>query len=206
MALKIFQLFGEIRHVNRYWQLLIIFMIVVTASLSFFFTSLSVSLAQSSPTVFDRLPAPPPIPVGTPTTPAETVQPRNLPSLPLPPTPLSDNISPTTSPTTDPPSAIREYTFQAPDSPEISIPIEPASANVPENANIAKRRIIRVEVIGDTQKILAQVKQIEPLAFIQVGKGTIQAGVFPNSNAAQQRIQQLKQQGLSATMSTNSLP
>ena len=206
MAPKIFQLFGETRYANRYWQLLITLMVIFAVSLGFFCTSLTVTLAQSSPAVLDRLPAPPPIPVGAPTSPAETAQPSNFPSLPPPPSPSPNNVAPATPSTTDPPAAIREYTFQAPDSLEISIPIEPASTNVPENDNIAKRRIIRVEVVGDTQKILAQVKQIEPLAFIQVGKGTIHAGVFPDSNAAQQRIQQLQQHGLSATMSTNSLP
>ena len=196
------RLFSEIQQINRYWQLLIISVMVIIAFFCFFLASLTGAFAQSSPSVLERLPAPPPVPIGASASPTEPSQSGNLPPLPPPPSPSSDNASPASQATITPPSVIREYTFQAPDSSTIPISIEPTAA-VPQNADLTKPRVIRVEVIGNSQTILAQVKKIEPLAFIQVGKGTIQAGIFPNSKAAQQRIQRLEQQGLSTIISTD---
>ena len=204
MEPRISRLFGKTRDLNRYWQLLIIPILAITAFVSLFITPLTGVFAQSSPTVVERLPAPPPISVSTPASPVEPNPPASLPELPPPPSPSSSNALPSTPNPAPQPSVIREYTFQAPGSSAAPIPVEPTAANGQQNRNIAKRSMIRVEVMGDSQSILAQVKKIEPLAFIQIGKGTIQAGVFPNSTAAQQRIQQLEQQGLSAIISAGS--
>ena len=55
-----------------------------------------------------------------------------------------------------------------------------------------------MEVVGGTQSILAQVKTIEPQAFIRSGEGVIQVGSFSNLTNAEQLRRQLIIQDLSA--------
>lgn len=73
----------------------------------------------------------------------------------------------------------------------------------PKNTNIVKTStsstvLYRVQVMGTTEILLNQVKQIEPLAFIRNGEGVIQAGLFQEKHQAEQRMSVLSQEGLSA--------
>lgn len=136
--------------------------------------------AQTSPPVLNRLPAPPPIPTGKPPT-------SPMPEVPVELTPAVPAMPP----------AIREYTFEAPPAKPIPIPQnEPAATSLP-NSPVAGK-LYRVEVAGDSQEALFQVRQVEPLAFVRVGEGVIQAGLFPDAGAAQKRLLALQQQGLAA--------
>ena len=56
----------------------------------------------------------------------------------------------------------------------------------------------RVEVQGEGDLLLTQVKRIEPLAFVRIGEGVIQAGLFQQQYQAEERVRQLETQGLSA--------
>jgi hypothetical protein len=98
------------------------------------------------------------------------------------------------------PTAIREYTFQAPQAEPIAIPSQTTSNTPLSSSPVSTDKLYRVEVVvvGDTEEVLAQVRQVEPLAFVRVGEGLIQAGLFPDAGEAQQRLLALQQQGLAA--------
>lgn len=144
----------------------------------------TLTLAQNAPAVMDRLPAPPPIPSGTPSAETETAPITDFPAVDSTP------VAP------DKTSEVREYNFEAPPSEvEPSVPSSStATSSFPE--------LYRVEVTGDTDPLLSQVKSIEPLAFIRPGEGVIQAGLFQNPQQAEERAQQLASQGISATVVT----
>ncbi|MGH2413268.1 MAG: hypothetical protein ACRDEA_06180, partial [Microcystaceae cyanobacterium] len=116
--------------------------------------------AQNAYPVSETLPPPPPAynPIPTP-----TVVPVEL-----------APVAPISTP------AIREYNFEAPQSPEVLVPqnrtVNPSnhSSNSPAIAIL-----YRVEVSGDNEFVLSKVKLIEPLAFVRPGEGVIQAGLFP---------------------------
>jgi hypothetical protein len=139
--------------------------------------------AQTSPRVVNRLPAPPPIPTGKPSNP-------KIPKAPVQPTTAAPAM----------PTAIREYTFQVPQAEPIAIPSQTTSNTPLSSSPVSTDKLYRVEVVvvGDTEEVLAQVRQVEPLAFVRVGEGLIQAGLFPDAGEAQQRLLALQQQGLAA--------
>jgi hypothetical protein len=92
---------------------------------------------------------------------------------------------------------VREFTFQAPSG---STPA-PASSNhqpsVP-SSNTTTTNFYRVEVSASDATILEKVKAIEPFAFWQQEQQIVYAGRFYQKDQAQQRVQELTQQGLSA--------
>lgn len=141
--------------------------------------------AQTSPRVLNRLPAPPPIPTGKSPN-------SNVPKAPvgLPPAVPAG------------PPAIREYTFEAPQAEPIPIPKNKTANTSLPSSPVPPAKFYRVEVVGDTEGVLAQVRQVEPLAFVRLGEGVIQAGLFSEADAAQQRLLGLQQQGLSAKVVT----
>ena len=59
-------------------------------------------------------------------------------------------------------------------------------------------RFYRVQVKGKEASLLSQVKIIEPMAFIRESEGVIHAGMFQESQQAQQRVQELQKRGVSA--------
>lgn len=96
-----------------------------------------------------------------------------------------------------PPSSpvAREYVFQSPQAKPSKVPSRSPSASP-----------YRVEVIGKDRELLSKVKKIEPLAFIRLGEGVIQAGLFQEQQQAQQRVRELKSKGFSArVISVNSM-
>ena len=129
--------------------------------------------------------------------------------LPPPPVPKMVNSEPPVSPVTPTPpteessTPIKEYTFSAPQSvPNKPLAEDPAPSEIQtintqptQNANF-----YRVEVNGQNHSLLSQVKTVEPMAFIRQSEGVIHAGLFQNSQQAEKRVQELKNQGLSATV------
>ncbi|MBJ7898566.1 MAG: hypothetical protein GC158_01305 [Cyanobacteria bacterium RI_101] len=73
-------------------------------------------------------------------------------------------------------------------------PSSPRQSPVSPNGAI----FYRVQVKGDSPRLLAQVKQIEPLAYVSQTDQTIQAGTFTQNHLAQERLEQLTRQGLEA--------
>jgi hypothetical protein len=147
--------------------------------------TLTGTTAQTSPRVLNRLPAPPPIPTGKPSNSPVPKAPAELP-------PAAPAMPP----------AIREYTFEAPQAEPIPIPKNKTANTSLPSSPVPPAKFYRVEVVGDTEEVLAQVKQVEPLAFVRLGEGVIQAGLFSDAGAAQQRLLGFQQQGLSAKVVT----
>jgi cell division protein FtsN len=88
----------------------------------------------------------------------------------------------------------REFTFRAPQTP----PTE-AQNNTPLPSYTSDaEKLFRVEVLGRSEAMLARVRAIEPTAFIRRGETVIQVGLFRGRSQAEQRLQQLESQGLSA--------
>lgn len=161
----------------------------------------AVSFAQSVGT----LPAPPPLRV-----------PKNaVPPTYIEPTPeISETIPVPTVPTNSKSSsAIREYTFQAPTSPNTSTSpstTNPITPSVPETSKTSETSLpisqppdktpslYRVEVAYSKASVLSQVQAVEPLAFVRQSEGVIHAGMFQQSQQAQQRVLELERQGVSA--------
>jgi hypothetical protein len=91
----------------------------------------------------------------------------------------------------------REYNFQAPQP-------EPGSFSgrnnviAPPNPTDKQIAFYRVQVIANDISILSVVKKVEPLANFQPQQGVIYAGLFTQQQQAQQRVQKLAAQGLSA--------
>ncbi len=141
---------------------------------------------------------------------AQTTSNRKLPPPPLPKmvTPQSsvDEVSPMSvevTPADETSNPIKEYTFQAPQTlPAQTLDSESATSeiktiNTQPNQNPS---FYRVEVAGENPSLLSQVKTIEPMAFIRQSEGVIHAGMFQHSQQAEKRVQQLKNQGLTATV------
>lgn len=135
---------------------------------------------------------------------AQTTSNRELPPPPVPKMVNSESpINPVTPATEESSSPIKEYTFSAPQSVRTQPLAEDTSPSgiktinnqPPQNANF-----YRVEVSGQNHSLLSQVKTIEPMAFIRESEGVIHAGVFQHSQQAEQRVQELKNQGLPATV------
>ena len=79
--------------------------------------------------------------------------------------------------------------------PVLTPPIASDARIVPSNPSL-----YRVQVMGNSPQLLAQVRKIEPLAFIREADNTIQAGTFPEASLAQQRIHLLTEQGIPAQL------
>lgn len=133
-----------------------------------------------------------------------------LPPPPLPkmvtPQPSADEVSPLSvevTPTDETASPIKEYTFEAPQSvPAQTLEQTSTTSEVRTNHTQTNQNpsFYRVEVVGDNSSLLSQVKTIEPMAFIRQSEGVIHAGMFQHSQQAEERVQQLKNQGLPATV------
>ncbi|MDJ0662894.1 MAG: hypothetical protein QNJ42_25910 [Crocosphaera sp.] len=141
---------------------------------------------------------------------AQTTSNRELPPPPLPkmvtPQPSADDVSPSSievTPADETVPPIKEYTFEAPQSLPAQT-LEPTSATSEIKINNTQRNqnpsFYRVEVVGDNSSLLSQVKTIEPMAFIRQSEGVIHAGMFQHSQQAAERVQQLQNQGLPATV------
>jgi hypothetical protein len=50
--------------------------------------------------------------------------------------------------------------------------------------------------VGNSDTLLWQVRKVEPLAFVRLGEGTIQGGLFGQQQQAQRRVEELKKLGL----------
>ena len=66
------------------------------------------------------------------------------------------------------------------------------------NRRNKNKRTYRVEVRGDSALILAQVRRIEPQAFVRSGEGKIQAGLFLEKKNARKLVEELEAYGLQA--------
>ena len=164
--------------------------------------STSVSLAQST----SNQPLPPP-PI------LKNVTPASPETVPIPlqdTTPSSDNIRSTEITPSQP---LKEYTFQAPQTPPNQtlsnsdnqpLPAVFQSQPTPTPQPVAQPRetpsFYRVEVTGNQTALLSQVKVIEPMAFIRKTEGVIHAGMFQTSQQAQERVNELLNQGVNATI------
>ena len=131
------------------------------------------TLAQSGMTAAQNAPTPLPLPPSVPSGNSRTLNqfPASQMTPTYPPQPAQGN----------------EYDIQKPQSPGVP-PSVPSSSSV----------LYRVEIKGYSQELLTQVKDIEPLAFIRIGEGVIQAGIFQQQLQAEERVRQLQAQGISA--------
>ena len=82
----------------------------------------------------------------------------------------------------------REYTFKAPDS------------DISNRDRLGRVGGYKVEVHGNSDDLLQQVKNIEPTAFIK--ENTIQVGIFARQNNAEDLVRQLAAKGLRARIVT----
>lgn len=142
-------------------------------------------------------------------------------NLELPPPPLPKMVSPQSSPepvpvmsvevipVNDSSTPIKEYTFEAPQTlPAQTIENEPSTSEIKTikyqpptiSQPTQNPNLYRVEVPGHNPSLLSQVKIIEPMAFIRQSEGVIHAGMFQHSQQAQKRVQELKNQGVRATV------
>lgn len=92
----------------------------------------------------------------------------------------------------------QEYNFQAPQPDYSSIPSNYPPNSVDKLVEFYRVEVMVEEVKGEDKSLLSQVKQIEPFAYIQTNNGVIYAGLFQDQREAQQRVQQLTNQGLSS--------
>lgn len=148
--------------------------------------------AQSKTMTIAELPPPPPVPAAS-SLPDSF---DNLTPLSIPPSSNIPTFEPTQATPNIPPTPVfPEYNFQAPQptpnavNNEVTAPPQPTDKQIP---------FYRVEVIADDISVLSEVKKVEPLAFVQQQQGVIYAGLFIEQQKAQQRVQQLASQGLSA--------
>ena len=81
---------------------------------------------------------------------------------------------------------------------ELPVSTERDTDRVAPRASREEKNTYRVEVPGNTAILLAQVKRIEPAAFIRPGEGTIQAGLFSAKKNAEERVEELEGYGLKA--------
>ncbi len=128
---------------------------------------------------------------------------------PLPPPPSPKMVTPQSSspsqslpisvevsPAEESAAPIKEYTFSAPQ--PLPAQTEKVSPSLPQSQSTGNPRFYRVEVKGKEVSVLSQVQAIEPMAFIRESEGVIHAGMFQESQQAQQRVQELQQRGVSA--------
>lgn len=87
------------------------------------------------------------------------------------------------------PNNQQESNFQAP-------PFTPR-----RSLDFPARSLYRVDIYGDSPLLLAQVRTVEPEAFVRQN-GVIQAGVFADQFNAQQRVRVLESQGIRAQINT----
>ena len=83
----------------------------------------------------------------------------------------------------------RELDFQAPNRP---------------NTYRSNSRRFRVDIKGDSPLLLAQVKKLEPEAFVRSREGVIQAGSYSDRYYAEQRIRELATLGIIAEITASS--
>ncbi len=141
---------------------------------------------------------------------AQVTSNRELPPPPSPkmvtPQPSVNQVSPISvevTPAQESATPIKEYTFQAPQ----TIPAQTINETrpTPEIKKTNGQRtqspsFYRVEVAGQNPSLLSQVKAIEPMAFIRQSEGVIHAGMFQHSQQAAERVQQLQNKGVKATV------
>ncbi len=114
-------------------------------------------------------------------------------TVPLPPPVTSENSTTTNTPLIEfsqnngVPIPV-EYEYQSPQ-------VSPVYSNSTE-ANT----IYRVEVPSENELLLQSVRAVEPTAFIRRGEGVIQVGLFQNTTNAQNMIQKLSAQGITARL------
>jgi len=100
----------------------------------------------------------------------------NLAQSPLPPPPKSDQDQDV-------------YQFEAPDS-----TLPPPNSN----SSPAAETLFRVQVYGSSEQLLALVRRVEPSAFVRPGENVIQAGLFSETENAQELVRSLSEQGIQA--------
>lgn len=96
-----------------------------------------------------------------------------------------------TVPSLNPNGGRREYNFQAP--PDLA---PPRDLYRPQGS------LYRVVVNSSHPDLLAQIKQVEPTAFVMRNQGMIQAGVFSTAENAQRRVQELRDFGIPSVVIT----
>ncbi|MGK7932334.1 MAG: hypothetical protein AB4041_13005 [Microcystaceae cyanobacterium] len=149
--------------------------------------SIAVNAQTLPPPPTIRVPSKPPTPAPLPptSTPVTTPQPVEVPVS----TPTSNSAAS---------SSVREFTFQAP-SGSTPAPTSTTENNQPSVLSATTTaNFYRVEVSASDGTILEKVKAIEPFAFWQQEQQIVYAGRFHQKDQAQQRVQELTQQGLSA--------
>ncbi len=77
-------------------------------------------------------------------------------------------------------------------------PTPPSPTPQVTNRTNKNKKTYRVEVRGDSALILAQVRRIEPQAFVRSGEGKIQAGLFREKKNARELVEELEAYGLQA--------
>lgn len=81
------------------------------------------------------------------------------------------------------------YQFEAPDS-----TLPPPNSN----SSPAAETLFRVQVYGSSEQLLALVRRVEPSAFVRPGENVIQAGLFSETENAQELVRSLSEQGIQA--------
>jgi cell division protein FtsN len=150
------------------------------------FSHATVAIAQNPPPVLHRLPPPPPV--------------REVPNSPTSPDRLPATNVPPAESTSVPPnnaSVVREYRFRAPQTAPNPVP-----SNSSPRYSPTATELYRVEVLARSEAILARVRKVEPMAFVRRGETVIQVGLFRTRSQAEQRLHELKTQGLSARVVT----
>ena len=161
------------RYSCSFWQVLAINTWLLISLGGFFPLFLSTpTLAESGPIIAEQLPPPPPISPRGRRTRTRRYHLRQRTELEPP---LNSRSSET-----------REYTFSAPN-------------NSSSFSNRAQS--YRVEVFGNSQTLLNQVRDIEPKAFRK--GGVIQAGIFTDQSNAEELVRQLTIQGLWSRIISN---
>ncbi len=67
-----------------------------------------------------------------------------------------------------------------------------APSNAPSNT------LFRVQVYGSSEQLLTLVRRVEPSAFVRSGENVIQAGLFAETENAQELVRSLSEQGIEA--------
>ena len=164
---------NSLRSFGSFWQILAINTWLLISLGGFFPLFLSApALAESRPSITEQLPPPPPL------------------------SPRSRNIrtrryhlrqrTELEPPVNDRNNDNREYTFSAPDN----------SSSV-----LNRARSYRVEVFGNSETLLNQVRNIEPTAFRK--DGVIQAGIFQDQSNAEELVRRLTIRGLWSRIISN---
>lgn len=156
-----------------FWQILAINTWLIISLGGFFPLFITTpTLAESKPTITKQLPPPPPLSPRSRKTKTRRYHLHQRTEL-EPPTNIHSNRS-------------REYTFSAP---ETNLPLSNTSQSY------------KVEVFGNSDTILNQVRNIEPRAF---RKGSvIQAGIFQDQTNAEELVRRLAIQGLWSRIISN---